>query len=82
MIGRDHVRIGTWNIRTLWLTGKYQIMKHVLKGYKYDVVGLYEVRWTNHGAIDEGEMIWSGGEAHECGVGTILSERARKALKG
>ena len=82
MVGRDHVRIGTWNVRTLWQTGKYQIMKHVLEAYKYDVIGLCEVRWTNHGEIDGGEMIWSGGETHERGVGMILSEKAKKALKG
>ena len=40
MVGRDHVRIGAWNVQTLWQTGKYQIMKHVLEAYKYDVIRL------------------------------------------
>ena len=82
MVGRDHVRIGAWNVQTLWQTGKYQIMKHILEAYKYAVIRLCEVRWANHEEIDGGEIIWSGGEAHERGVGTILSGKAKKVLKG
>jgi hypothetical protein len=61
MIGRIHIRIGTWNIRILWQTRKYQIMKHALEAYQYDVIGQCEVKRTNHGETDEGEMIRSGG---------------------
>jgi hypothetical protein len=57
MIGRNQIRMGTWNIRTLWQIGKYQIIKHVLEACQYDVIGLCDVRLTNRGEIGEGEMI-------------------------
>jgi hypothetical protein len=57
-------------------------MKHAFEAYHYDVIGLCEVRWTNHGEINECEVLRSGGEAHEREVGVILSEKANKALNG
>ena len=41
--------IGTWNVRTLHACGKLQELTHELKRYRWDILGLSEVRWTGFG---------------------------------
>ena len=74
--------IGEWNVRTLYQVGKYQLLKNEMERFRYDVVGLCEVRWTGSGEMDGGRMIWSGGQTHQYGVGLLLSKRAVGALMG
>ncbi|PVD35846.1 hypothetical protein C0Q70_02815 [Pomacea canaliculata] len=38
--------IGTWNVRTLFQCGKVKELTHELQRYRWDIVGLAEVRWT------------------------------------
>ena len=45
----EEVTIGTWNVRTLHQCGKVQELEHELKRYKWDILGLSEVRWTGVG---------------------------------
>lgn len=52
-----------------------------MKRYRYDVIGISEVRWTGKGETTNGDFIWSGEiNAHTKGVGMLLSGKARKAL--
>ena len=74
--------MGLWNVRTLWQTGKYQLLKNELTRYRVDILGLCEVRWTGVGEMDEGRMIWSGGQDHQRGVGLLMTDNAKKALNG
>jgi hypothetical protein len=37
--------VGEWNVRTPYQAGKY-LLKNELDRFRYDVVGLCEVRWT------------------------------------
>lgn len=77
------ISVGTWNVRTLWATGKLELLKTEMKRYRCDILGLAEMRWTGSGEIAGGEVIWSGDEKkHEAGVGFLLSKRARQALLG
>jgi exonuclease III len=54
-----------------------------MKRYRYDVIGISEVRWTGKGETSNGDFIWSGeNNTHTKGVGMLLSTRARKAFLG
>ncbi|ESO04609.1 hypothetical protein HELRODRAFT_172276 [Helobdella robusta] len=72
--------VGVWNVRSLWQTGAYALMKKELERFRYDVVGLCEVRWTGGGEMEGGKILWSGTEReHVYGVGMVIGEKAKKA---
>lgn len=73
--------VGVWNVRSLWQAGAYVMLKKELERFRYDVIGLCEVRWTGSGELENGKLIWSGTEKeHIHGVGMFLGEKARLAL--
>lgn len=53
-----------------------------MKPYECDILGISEMRWKGKGELNNGEVIWSGGNNAMSGFGFILSQRARKALVG
>src|SRR6218665_3863690 len=82
-IAKCRLTIGTWNVRTLWATGQLELLRNEMKAYRYDILGLAEMRWTGSGDLNNGEVIWSGEEKdNKRGVGFLLNSRARLALLG
>ena len=80
---KDILTIGTWNVRTLWETGKLSLLMNELKRFRYDIIGVSETRWTGKGETATGDFIWSGEEKiHANGVGFLLSRKAKNALIG
>lgn len=75
---RSDTIIGTWNIRTLYACGKVKELTHELDSYRWDILGLAEVRWTSCGetTTEEGHKIWYSGEEsiHQHGVGFIVNK--------
>ena len=75
-LARERTTIGTWNVRTLYACGKVKELTHELQHYRWDVIGLSEVRWTNFGEMrtDEGHKIWFSGDdtKHQHGVAFIV----------
>ena len=62
-------RIGTWNVRTLFLVfqcGRLDQVLNEMQKYKLDILGLSEVRWTDQGRITSGQttILYSGREKH------------------
>ena len=54
-----------------------------MKRFRYDIVGISEVRWTGKDETSNRDFIWSGEDkTHIRGVGMLLSDRAREALIG
>jgi len=54
-----------------------------MERYRFDLLGLAEMRWTASGEMHGCKVISSGNEQkHEAGVGFLLSKRAREALLG
>ncbi|CAM4929837.1 unnamed protein product [Rotaria socialis] len=82
-ITKDIFTVGTWNVQTLWTTGKLELLRNEMKRFRFDVVGISEVRWTGKGETPRGDFIWSGeNTTHTKGVGLLLSTKAKKAMIG
>ena len=81
--------IGTWNVRTMFETGKTCQVAAEMRSYGLDLLGISETRWTQSGQmrLNTGEMLlYSGHEeenaTHTQGVALMLSKVAQKALIG
>ncbi|CAF4468868.1 unnamed protein product, partial [Rotaria magnacalcarata] len=54
-----------------------------MKRFRFNVIGISEVRWTGKGETPSGDFIWSGEDTtHTRGVGMLLSAKAKKTLIG
>ena len=82
-LAKNILTVGTWNVQTLWAAGKLELLRNEMKRFRYDIIGISEVRWTGKGETPNGDFIWSGEESsHMRGVGFLLSTQAKKALIG
>ncbi|CAH8633484.1 unnamed protein product [Schistosoma curassoni] len=86
---RAKIFIGTWNVRTMWETGKTSQISMEMRRYNLAVLGISETHWTQAGQkrLATGEMLlYSGHEEdnapHTQGVALMLSKVARNALVG
>ena len=80
-------RVTTWNIRTMYETGKTIQVAREMKHYKIGVLGLSETRWLQSGQLrlSSGEqLLYSGhiedGSPHTEGVALMLAPEAHTAL--
>ena len=46
---------GTWNVRSLSRVGSLTAAAGELARYKFDLVGVHEVRWENGGTVRTGD---------------------------
>ena len=82
-MAKDEFTVGTWNVRTLWATGRLKLLRNEMERYKCDDLGIAEMRWTRTGEMNGGKVIWSGEEKeHTKGVGFLLNPSARASLLG
>ena len=51
------MKIGTFNVRSLYRAGSLKAAARELGRYKLDVVGVQEVRWDKGGTVREGDLI-------------------------
>ena len=82
---KKRLKIGTWNVRTLYQVGKLDNLIIEMKRMKVDILGISEVRWTGSGILkkDGCQLIYSGKkDVHENGVGILLSPEAARGLRG
>jgi exonuclease III len=49
------MKIGTWNIRSLYRAGSFKAAAREFVGCKLDVVGVQEVRWDKGGTVRAGD---------------------------
>ena len=57
--GRDNITIGTWNTRTLGAARKLQELTHEMDRYRWNILGLCEMRWKNFGeTTEEGHKVF------------------------
>lgn len=84
---RKRTRIGTWNVRTLYQTGKLAQLAAEAGRLNITILGLSETRWTDFGEkkLASGQIFLYSGlrgnkPPHEKGVGFLLSPLASKGL--
>ena len=78
------LRIGSWNVRTLYEVGKTAQVIQEMQKYRLDILGISETHWSQAGEkrTRTGEFIvYSGHDEegqHKDGVAIILKKRAQK----
>jgi len=81
---KQGVRLGCWNVRSLYRTGAAAQVAREMERYELDALGVSECRWTGAGKmkVATGETIlYSGREnEHEGGVAIVLKRKALDAL--
>ena len=55
-IAKNTLTVGTWNVQTLWATGKLELLRNEMKRFRYDIVGISEVLWTGKGVKHQIEI--------------------------
>lgn len=78
-------RIGFWNVRTMYDTGKLAQVISEMRRYNIDILGVSESRWTGSGRLttSTGEtVLYSGRDDHQHreGVAIILKKGVEKSL--
>ena len=78
-------RIGFWNVRTMYQTGKLAQVTAEMRRYNLHILGISESRWTGSGRVvtSTGEtVLYSGREDnnHDEGVAIILRKGVEKSL--
>ena len=78
------LKVGTWNVRTLYQPGKFENLIQEMQNMNMDIQGLAETHWTEEGKIiqENRTMIYSGGEKHRNGVGIVIRKSAAKSMMG
>ena len=59
---KRHHTNGTWNTRTIRAAGKLQELTHEMDRYRWNILGLCEMRWKIFGetTTDEGHKVFFG----------------------
>ena len=80
---RSKARIGTWNVRTLYQTGKLVNVIQEMNRCGISALGIAETHWTGKGHFTTatGELvIFSGSQDHRAGVGVTLSKSVSNSM--
>ena len=73
---RRDIKLGTWNVRSLYRAGFLKAAARELARCKLDVVGVQEVRWDKEGtvrAVDYNFFYRKGNENHQLGTGNFCT---------
>ena len=82
---RKIIRVGAWNVRTMYESGKTAQVIKEMDRYKVNILGISEMRWTDSGIVTLGSgqtVVYSGRSdgQHQEGVGLIIDKQTRKSL--
>ncbi|VDP64712.1 unnamed protein product [Schistosoma curassoni] len=64
---RTTIYLGTWNVRTMWDTGRASQIAAEMRRYNLEVLGIIETHWTKVGQqrIASGEFLLYSGHEEE-----------------
>ena len=79
------LRVGCWNVRTLYQTGKLAQVIKEMESYNLELIGVSETRWTGSGnrQLATGHQIMYSGRTddhHSKGVAIITTKQVHKCL--
>ena len=84
--GRKNITIGTWNVRTLRPEGKVEELIQEMDRYRWNILGLCEMRWKDSGetTTDEGHKLYYSGDErnHIHGVGFLVHKDTVDTVMG
>ena len=87
LLSNKIAKLGTWNVRTMFETGKVFQVARERQAYNIDILGLAETRWNQEGQkrLSTGELLLYSGHPdenarHEEGVALMLSRKTERAL--
>ena len=79
---RTTTRIATWNVQTMYETGKLYAVEKEMERYGLSILGVSEARWNGTGKrkLPNGKLMLyqekDEGEVHQVGVALLLSRQA------
>ena len=84
---KQKMRVGCWNVQTLYQTGRMPQLVKEFDNYNLDILGVSEVRWTGTGKrrLASGHTVVFSGRSddqHSEGVALLLNRQTEKALLG
>ena len=83
---RSNIITGTWNVRTLREAGKLEELTHEMTRYRWNILGLCEMRWKNIGetSTQEGHKLFYSGrdDKHQQGVGFLIHKNTVNCVMG
>jgi exonuclease III len=59
------MKFGTWNVRSMYRAGSPRAVAEEISKYKFDLVGVQEVRWGGGGSEPAGEYTFFYGKGNE-----------------
>ena len=79
------VRIGNWNVRTMYATGKTAQIAREMRNLQINILGISECRWTGSGKVRlvTGETVYYSGREdgmHQSGVAVMISKEGEKLV--
>jgi hypothetical protein len=78
------MRLGLWNVRSLYRARSLMVVTKELSKYKLDLVGMLEGRWEGGGIEPAGECTFfygKGKENHELSIAYPVHKRIISAVK-
>ena len=84
--GKNDITIGTWKVRTLRAAGKLKELTHEMERYRWNLLGLAEMRWKSFGetSTEGGHKVYFSGkkDKHEQGVGFLVHKDIVNTVMG
>ena len=80
---QKEMKLGTWNVRSLYRAGSLKAAARKLARYKLDV-GVQKVRWDKGGTVRAGDYNFfygKGSENYQLGTGFFVHRRIVSAVK-
>jgi len=80
---KKDLRIGTWNVRSLYKTGALQVAVRETEKYKLDILATQEVRWENQDSIPQSKytFYYRGTQSHDFGTGFLIKKNILPAVQ-